>query len=389
MKDDFLYKYKEIFILGDKMAIKILIRKQRMSPYKRAIEEMIDIDGDTLIIATGYIYNSTNDNNKKCVENLAKCISKNISKRKLDVKVLCGYGNDTKQQAKDFCTNLKREVNNTNLKIELYLLKKMNWHGKICIKKDANNNYAALIGSSNFTPVNLLENSIYFNIESDIYMLNKQFIKNKKDFDEMKINLKYLKKDIEDYGEIMYRYISNIKHKLGKDIKPKEEVIRIAKNLSKEKTMNYEKQIKKDMEQLQENERDKVRDNLENFKLYKSEFDKLSDCINILQEIDSEVNNFKFLVSCYKEENEIDRELIIKNIEKIKNAMKVKGNEYKYKDILNKYKSALMLYNQYMIAYNIQLMGYKTKDLIDGLSFKIEEILSNKDMVHLCEDWDE
>lgn len=373
------------------MAIKILIRKQSfISYYKRALKEMFEIDGDTLIISTGYINNSSDLKNKLCIDEITSWISEKILDERLTIKIFCGKGKDTILQSKAFCKELKHTVNNKNLNLELFLANKMNWHGKVCIKKDINNNYAALIGSSNFTPINLIESkyNYNFNMESDIYFLNKKSVKDKKSFDEMKFNLEELKKISVEMKEFIFILVLNFYEIIGEKTS-KEKLRNKIKKASNENIRNSCKKRKNEIENkkivISKDKKLNSLNILKDIEMLSYELDELDKFINLIEEVNLYEKKLDILQKCCEENGDIDRKKIVENIKKIKQNRLC----LEYNNILEKYTDLLKLYDKYMMSYDIQLMGYKTKDLIDELSFKIEEILSNKDMVRLCKDWDE
>ncbi len=167
------------------MPIQILFRKgMQRSLYGEAIEKLLKMKGNLLIISTGYIHDSSYYANKKVVDKIADAIKKSSYKHGLTVFIVGGKQEPIyPQNFKDFCQLLRSKLpQGANVNIQFRRILGDNWHGKVAVKVqaaliseckyDVKYYYAALIGSSNLTPQSTVEGQYGWNRETDLFLVN-------------------------------------------------------------------------------------------------------------------------------------------------------------------------------------------------------------------------
>lgn len=169
------------------MPIEFLLRKKTSeSLYRTALKNLIFMDGNVLILSTGYINNSTAWRNNKSIEDFADWINNKNSQLTL---IIVGGKDDANNgypvNYENFCKEVYNKiVDKTKIKIIFRRVAGDNWHSKVAVKLLENTNekrhYAALVGSSNLTPINILENQNSWSIESDLYIVDGSLIKDSK-----------------------------------------------------------------------------------------------------------------------------------------------------------------------------------------------------------------
>lgn len=333
------------------MGIKLLIRTlDSISPYTRALESLIGAKGNELIISTGFLYNSTvASRNDESVEKIASYINKKIKNEEtFTLKLLYGYGTQTKIQASLFCTHIKALVPK-GLKIECYSIKDENWHGKVCIKKDGEKNIGGIFGSSNFTPKSILENKDLFNIETDLYLLDKFEENNLKTF---KITVDDLRSIEKEYREKIEENLKKYKKRGGEDVLYfKDEAIDIFLRTCWKLIGKYNKN------------------------------EEIKEILKDMARMAKEIKRVKEILECatndiIAEDIDDDTDLMIKSHIKQK-IRELNGDDESSNYRREQYLKFLDIINKYNMYYDIRITGYTTKNLIDKMSELIEEIINS------------
>lgn len=188
------------------MPIEFLLRKKSSeSLYRTALKNLIFMDGNVLILSTGYINNSTVWRNSESIKDFANWIN---SKNAQLTLIIVGGKNDTNNgypvNYENFCKEVYNQIiDKTKIRIIFRRVAGDNWHSKVAVKLLKNTNeqryYAALVGSSNLTPINILENLNSWSIESDLYIVDGILIKDSKlnKISETQKTIQICKKEIE------------------------------------------------------------------------------------------------------------------------------------------------------------------------------------------------
>ena len=220
------------------MSIQLLLRKyMNESLYRKALFNLIEMPGDTLIISTGYINNSNSKANSMAISDIVEQI-KNTVTTKLDILIVGGdNGSNYPLCFEDFCNELNKNIKPSKkyINVEFKRVLGDNWHGKVAIKLDRdnlnqenNNNYGALIGSSNCTPINILHSQYGWNKEMDVYIVDGAKIK--KDMlisiDEKEYSINICKKEIGVLAKRFEYYLKKYDNDLCKIMKETIEKIR-------------------------------------------------------------------------------------------------------------------------------------------------------------------
>lgn len=175
------------------MSIQFLLRKyMKESLYRKALSNLVNMDGNVLILSTGYIHNSKSSNNRAITEFAKEIDNRNLRAASSLTIVIVGGETDTKSSYPnnfiDFCNELYKNIKDkSKIKIIFKRVLGDNWHGKVAIKieentSDFSNNkyYGALVGSSNLTPINILDGQFGWNKETDLYIVDGNLVKDSK-----------------------------------------------------------------------------------------------------------------------------------------------------------------------------------------------------------------
>lgn len=172
------------------MPIQFLVRKfMKESLYRKALLNLVEMEGNLLILSTGYIHNSSQYSNNLALNDLASAINKRnkMFSSKLIVKIVGGEVDSTyPNNFMNFCNELYSKINDhSKIGIKFERVVSDNWHGKVVLKleEDVNNfsnnkYYGALVGSSNLTPINILDSQFGWNLETDLYIIDGKIVHN-------------------------------------------------------------------------------------------------------------------------------------------------------------------------------------------------------------------
>ena len=172
------------------MPIQFLLRKySNESLYSKALINLIKMQGNLLIVSTGFINNSNPTANDMAIKKIAKAINirNSINKNIFEIIIVGGepaYRSNYPNNFINFCNELYAKITDkSNIKIKFKRVIGDNWHGKVAIKIyenswNFNNNiyYGAVLGSSNSTPVNILDNQFGWNKETDLYIVDGNLV---------------------------------------------------------------------------------------------------------------------------------------------------------------------------------------------------------------------
>lgn len=210
--------------------MQFLIRQIQMdNPFQRALCKLLETEGDTLYISSGYASKSILIDNKnkraQFVDNQNNTYSfldsvdrgfLSVSKPSITIiggmykrydKNLKQEVPDTYQQSKfnDFLKDLKSEVKGNTINFQRAY--NDHWHSKIALKVNKGEPVAAIVGSSNLSTFSFGTNSNWsgFNHEADIYIY-----KGRKGVRNIKYDISSLKIERED---LINEFISIIKAK--------------------------------------------------------------------------------------------------------------------------------------------------------------------------------
>lgn len=147
------------------------------------------MDGNLFIISTGYINNSNDKTNKYAIKQISDDINTRNSRsiEKLTLIILGGeedHKNSYPKNFIDFCNELYKNITDkSKINIQFKRVIGDNWHGKVAIKlymdnddNSKNKYYGTVIGSSNFTPINILNDQFGWNKEADLYIVDGNLV---------------------------------------------------------------------------------------------------------------------------------------------------------------------------------------------------------------------
>ncbi|MBU3221096.1 hypothetical protein [Clostridium algidicarnis] len=214
------------------MPIQFLVRKfMKESLYRKALLNLVAMEGNLLIVSTGYIHNSSYYTNATAINSLASAINKRnkIVNSKLIVKVVGGEVDLTyPNNFINFCKELYSKINDpTKIEIKFERVVSDNWHGKVVLKleEDVNNfsnnkYYGALVGSSNLTPINILDSQFGWNLETDLYIIDGKIVHNSDlhRIKEVKCDIGMCEAEIQSNTTKIKSSIKSVKDKLNVDL---------------------------------------------------------------------------------------------------------------------------------------------------------------------------
>lgn len=167
------------------MPIQILFRKgMNRSLYGEAIEKLLKMRGNLLIISTGYIHNAQAYSNTEVLKKITNAIISSPHNLGLTVLIVGGKQESIyPQNFKVFCDLLRSRLpKGLNINVHFRRVIGDNWHGKVAVKVQATliaecrynvqSYYGAIIGSSNLTPPGTLEGQYGWNRETDLFLVN-------------------------------------------------------------------------------------------------------------------------------------------------------------------------------------------------------------------------
>lgn len=291
------------------MPIQFLLREKATEIlYWKALLNLIAMEGNVLILSTGYIHNSSVWANGAAVDSLVIAIDKRNKEYSsiLTVKIVGGDTDKTyPENFKDFCKELYSKVSKPkqiHIKFERVITD--NWHGKVAIKLEedavkpsSNIYYGAVVGSSNLTPINIISAQFGWNMETDLSIVDGKEVKNSElhRVKEEKMNIRVCEGEIRSDIKKINSGIKNIKSiniAIADPINIKAFVVEDLKEL-KDQCKYYLKIItdKKD-----ENIKDDKNDDKINGKFYFTSILQSIASINNVDRIKKEINeSFKSL----------------------------------------------------------------------------------------------
>lgn len=183
-----------------------------ISPYKEALQKLVEMPGETLILSTGYADYDILNNNPNFIDLVHKGLyDKNLQKKGTEIIILGGKfkhnhplnqnskyyvcDSNTKLLRKNcnscspyYCHQYKFEkfVNDMNLllknkkyahKLRFFRALNDDFHAKIAMKLYKGTPIAAIVGSSNLTKPAFNDNYNFFNHEADMFIWNGRVLK--------------------------------------------------------------------------------------------------------------------------------------------------------------------------------------------------------------------
>lgn len=164
-----------------------------LNPFRRALIKLLEIEGDNLVLSSGYATNGTAGD-----IDFIQALNKGIDPNKVvnpSINIIGGMFYNKKIKKRDFCNkcticNSKCKVynfrtflekvyagiNNPYSNMTFYRADTDRWHSKIALKANGGTPIAAIIGSSNLSFSAFSENYNEFNTECDILIWDETII---------------------------------------------------------------------------------------------------------------------------------------------------------------------------------------------------------------------
>lgn len=351
------------------MSVEILIRKMSVqSPYREAIKKLIEMEGNKLIIATGYINNSSEWNNGEALKYIGDLIKKKIEKEKFNLIILGGkVDKNYPDNAIEFCKRLDEYVGSKHLNISLRRIYGDCWHGKVALKADSDSKiYGVLLGSSNFTPASILTGKLYFSMELDMLIVNGNIVNNYKTI-SCDLDTDQMRKEYENWNKLLENKIKkfneNTEYKLSVDM----EIEVLRKNI---------KEAEKAKEKVDSNTNQNIKEKSKNEKIIwiKTTVLKFEEIIVYLDNIN------ECVIRIQKSDEKLYEKIEIINNEKIKKIEQVK----KIKKLLEEAKGTfdneikeigelLQKFEKYKCNYVVELNETTQNEILKNIYMELHE----------------
>lgn len=187
------------------MGMQILHRKYAFdNPFRRALCQLMSLEGDTLILSTGFatdsIFNSYNRTD--FIDSIKNGF---VNTKNPQVIAIGGMlrNQSSRNEFEAFLNEFSKALTAYNYTLKFYRANNDKWHSKVALKLKNGRPFAGIIGSSNLTGpafsvyTNNTNYSTYFNYESDIYIWNNYMLKGFKGIR----NKKYTKEELNEERE--------------------------------------------------------------------------------------------------------------------------------------------------------------------------------------------